>query len=211
MKLFLNAMIKYNVVVYSGLGLFFVLAGQQSFANALGLSIAFLLNLLMSPLIIFGVSRFMDEDIKFLSYLIIFSSVAAVISMLMQLFFPVWIEGIELYLPLIAISGVLQYRSELIQPNTRLLDILLENIGTAFGFILFILPLSILSEWLGTGGLHLPALIDSTQVLFAFTILPSDVRLGIFTGPYGSIGSLILVGLVLALIKYGQIVRGKRQ
>jgi Na+-translocating ferredoxin:NAD+ oxidoreductase RnfE subunit len=209
MKLFIQAMFKYNVVVYSGLGLFFILAGQQSFANALGLSIAFFFNLILSPLLILAITRWMNEDIKFLSYLIIFATVSTIVSMMMTVFFPLWIEGVERYLPLIAVSGILQYRSELIQSETKVKEVLIENIGTALGFLLIILPFAIVSEILGTGGLRLPSLTDGETMIFSFSWIPTDFQLGIFTGPYGYLGSLLLVGLGLSLIKYIQIKRGK--
>ena len=46
-------------------------------------------------------------------------------------------------------------------------------------------------------------------MIFSFSWIPTDFQLGIFTGPYGYLGSLLLVGLGLSLIKYIQIKRGK--
>jgi Na+-translocating ferredoxin:NAD+ oxidoreductase RnfE subunit len=107
------------------------------------------------------------------------------------------------------VSGILQYRSELIQSETKVKEVLLENIGTALGFVLIILPFAIVSEILGTGGLRLPSLTDGETMIFSFSWIPTDFQLGIFTGPYGYLGSLLLVGLGLSLIKYIQIKRGK--
>jgi Na+-translocating ferredoxin:NAD+ oxidoreductase RnfE subunit len=201
MKLFLNAVFSNQVIVYSGLGLFLLLAGSQSFTLALGMSIAFILNISISTFLVYVLKKSIQQEIKFIAYLIIFATVSTLVSMMMSALMPVWIEGLSLYLPLIALSGVSQYRAEMIQPTTKISAYMIENLGIGVGFAMMIIILGMTTEVLGTGIISLKSLTVASESIFSIEILDENFINGAFSGSFSYIGSLLLFGLVIAFIQ----------
>ena len=201
MKLFLNAVFSNHVIVYSGLGLFLLLAGSQSLTLALGMSLAFILNVTISPMIVFVLKKWIQPEIKFIAYLIIFATVSTMISMMMSALTPVWIEGLALYLPLIALSGVSQYRTEMIQPSTKISSYMIENVGIGVGFAMMIIILGMTTEVLGTGIISLKTFTMTNESILSIELLNENFISGVFSGSLSYIGSLLLFGLVIALIQ----------
>lgn len=210
MKLFLNAVFSNHVIVYSGLGLFLLLAGSQTFTLALGMSIAFILNITISSMIVYIVKKSIQQEIKFIAYLIIFATVSTMITMMMSALMPVWIEGISLYLPLIALSGVSQYRTEMIQPSTKLGSYMIENVGIGVGFSMMIIILGMTTEVLGTGIISLNTFTMTNESIFSIELLQENYTSGVFVGSFSYIGILLLFGLVIAFIQRVNMKRSSR-
>jgi Na+-translocating ferredoxin:NAD+ oxidoreductase RnfE subunit len=210
MTSFIKHIQKNYLLLLSGLGMFSLLAGSVTLTVALGMSLAVLLHLVISSLIIFWLRRLIHLDIRFIAHLIIIATVATAISQLMSAYMPVWIQGIELFIPLLALNGMVLYQLDLHEQVKHTLDVFLHACTLAISFLLLIIPLSILSELLGQGVIQLQSLTDADLTYFTFTLIPEDYRIGIFTGPYGYLGSLMILGLFIAFVQTIRIRRGNR-
>jgi Na+-translocating ferredoxin:NAD+ oxidoreductase RnfE subunit len=199
MKAFKDAYQQQHLILSLGLGLFIFLAGGQSLTSAWMMTLALFFNLLLSSTILYFLKKYFTEDNKWLLIMLVMASVATWFQMLAVAFLPGWIVGIELYLPFIAISGLILARVETVVQTETLPNIFFHGLGSVFGFATLVLPIGFLSDVLGLGVFNF-ASPTGTEPLFAITMVAPAYRMPIFLGPQGAIGLLILAALWLAFV-----------
>ena len=206
MKAFKDAYQQQHLILSLGLGLFIFLAGGQSLTSAWMMTLALLFNLSFSSIILYYLKKYFTEDNKWLLIMLVMASVATWFQMLAVAFLPGWVVGIEVYLPFIAISGLILARIETVVQTETLPNIFYHVLGSVVGFAWLVLPIGFLSDVLGLGVITF-ASPTGTGPLFAVTILAPAYRMPIFLGPQGAIGILVLAALWIAFIRN---LRGKQ-
>jgi Na+-translocating ferredoxin:NAD+ oxidoreductase RnfE subunit len=200
MKAFKDAYQQQHLILSLGLGLFIFLAGGQSLTSAWMMTLALLFNLSFSSIILYYLKKYFTEDNKWLLIMLVMASVATWFQMLAVAFLPGWVVGIEVYLPFIAISGLILARIETVVQTETLPNIFYHVLGSVVGFAWLVLPIGFLSDVLGLGVITF-ASPTGTGPLFAVTILAPAYRIPIFLGPQGAIGILVLAALWIAFIR----------
>jgi Na+-translocating ferredoxin:NAD+ oxidoreductase RnfE subunit len=200
MKAFKDAYQQQHLILSLGLGLFIFLAGGQSLTSAWMMTLALFFNLLLSSTILYFLKKYFTEDNKWLLIMLVMASVATWFQMLAVAFLPGWVVGIELYLPFIAISGLILARVETVVQTETLPNICFHVLGSVLGFAMLVLPIGFLADVLGLGVFTF-ASPTGTGPLFAITMVAPAYRMPIFLGPQGAIGLLILAALWIALIQ----------
>jgi Na+-translocating ferredoxin:NAD+ oxidoreductase RnfE subunit len=206
MKAFKDAYQQQHLILSLGLGLFIFLAGGQSLTSAWMMTLALLFNLFFSSIILYYLKKYFTEDNKWLLIMLVMASVATWFQMLAVAFLPGWVVGIEVYLPFLAISGLILARIETVVQTETLPNIVYHLLGSVVGFAWLVLPIGFLSDVLGLGVITF-ASPTGTGPLFAVTILAPAYRMPIFLGPQGAIGILVLAALWIAFIRN---LRGKQ-
>jgi Na+-translocating ferredoxin:NAD+ oxidoreductase RnfE subunit len=206
MKAFKDAYQQQHLILSLGLGLFIFLAGGQSLTSAWMMTLALLFNLSFSSIILYYLKKYFTEDNKWLLIMLVMASVATWFQMLSVAYLPGWVVGIEVYLPFIAISGLILARIETVVQTETLPNIVYHVLGSVVGFAWLVLPIGFLSDVLGLGVITF-ASPTGTGPLFAVTILAPAYRIPIFLGPQGAIGILVLAALWIAFIRN---LRGKQ-
>jgi Na+-translocating ferredoxin:NAD+ oxidoreductase RnfE subunit len=206
MKAFKDAYQQQHLILSLGLGLFIFLAGGQSLTSAWMMTLALLFNLFISSTILYYLKKYFTEDNKWLLIMLVMASVATWFQMLSVAYLPGWVVGIEVYLPFIAISGLILARIETVVQTETLPNIFYHVLGSVVGFAWLVLPIGFLSDVLGLGVITF-ASPTGTGPLFAVTILAPAYRMPIFLGPQGAIGILVLAALWIAFIRN---LRGKQ-
>jgi len=206
MKAFKDAYQQQHLILSLGLGLFIFLAGGQSLTSAWMMTLALLFNLSFSSIILYYLKKYFTEDNKWLLIMLVMASVATWFQMLAVAFLPGWVVGIEVYLPFIAISGLILARIETVVQTETLPNIVYHVLGSVVGFAWLVLPIGFVSDVLGLGVITF-ASPTGTGPLFAVTILAPAYRIPIFLGPQGAIGILVLAALWIAFIRN---LRGKQ-
>ena len=206
MKAFKDAYQQQHLILSLGLGLFIFLAGGQSLTSAWMMTLALLFNLSFSSIILYYLKKYFTEDNKWLLIMLVMASVATWFQMLAVAFLPGWVVGIEVYLPFIAISGLILARIETVVQTETLPNIFYHVLGSVVGFASLVLPIGFLSDVLGLGVITF-ASPSGNGPLFAVTILAPAYRIPIFLGPQGAIGILVLAALWIAFIRN---LRGKQ-
>ena len=206
MKAFKDAYQQQHLILSLGLGLFIFLAGGQSLTSAWMMTLALLFNLFFSSIILYYLKKYFTEDNKWLLIMLVMASVATWFQMLAVAFLPGWVVGIEVYLPFLAISGLILARIETVVQTETLPNIVYHVLGSVVGFAWLVLPIGFLSDVLGLGVITF-ASPTGTGPLFAVTILAPAYRMPIFLGPQGAIGILVLAALWIAFIRN---LRGKQ-
>jgi Na+-translocating ferredoxin:NAD+ oxidoreductase RnfE subunit len=206
MKAFKEAFQQQHLILSLGLGLFIFLAGGQSLTSAWMMTLALFFNLFLSSVILYFLKRYFTEDNKWILIMVVMASVATWFQMLSIAYLPGWVQGIEVYLPFIAISGLILARVETVVQTESLPIIFFHMLGSVVGFAMLVLPIGLLSDGLGLGVITF-ASPSGQGPLFSMTILDVAYRMPIFFGPQGAIGVLILAALWIALVRQ---LRGKQ-
>lgn len=202
-KIFKQTFRDQHLILSLGLGLFVLLAGGGSLTSALLMTLALFLNLWLTTSILFFIKRWLSQETKFIVILIVMASVGTLVQMLAVAFLPGWVKGLEVYLPLLAISGLILARVETTVQTGTLRDVWMDTLGSTLSFAMLVIPIGLLADGLGLGVIQLATFAVGTPqpMLFQFTILPFESTIPFFTGSYGAIGMLILAALWLAFIQ----------
>ena len=200
MKAFKQAFQQQHLVLSLGLGLFILLAGGISLTSAFMMSIALFLNLFLSTSILYLLRKQFQEDNKWILIMIVMATVGTLIQMLAVAYLPGWVEGIEVILPFIAISGLILARVETVVMTDGYRDVLLNTLGSVVGFVGLVLPIGFFSDLLGLGLIQFANPINN-RMLFSIEVLDASYRMPIFQGSQGAIGLLLLAALWIAFIQ----------
>ena len=200
MKAFKDAYQQQHLILSLGLGLFILLAGGQSLTSAWMMTLALFFNLMLSSMILYYLKKYFTEDNKWLLIMLVMASVATWFQMLAVAFLPGWIVGIETYLPLIAISGLILARVETVVQTETLPNMIFHGLGSVVGFAILVLPIGLLSDVLGLGAFTFASPTGNGPILDV-TILAPAYRMPIFLGPQGAIGLLIVAALWIAFVR----------
>lgn len=206
MKAFKDAYQQQHLILSLGLGLFILLAGGQSLTSAWMMTLALFFNLLLSSIMLYFLKKYFTEDNKWVLIMLVMASVATWFHMLAKAFLPGWIVGIDVYLPFIAISGLILARVETVVQTETLPHIFFHGLGSVLGFAMLVLPIGFLSDLLGLGVITFASPTGSGP-LIEIIVIDSAYRMPIFLGPQGAIGMLILAALWIAFVRN---LRGKQ-
>ena len=196
LQLVFNAAITNNSTFSMMLGLCSVLASSNSLSTSIGMGVAVILVIMITNMLVSAVRNITPNEIRIPVYIVLIASVVTIIQMLMQAFTPQLAMSLGVYLPLIVVNCIIMARAEVFASRNRVVDSILDGLGTGLGFFLAIVAISLVREILGTGSLQWVEPFGNTEI-FKVTILPPGFALSILLTPTGA---FITIGLLLALV-----------
>ena len=204
-QIFKKAIVE-NPIFALFLGLCPVLAVSNSFDAAFGMSLAVIVVLIMTNMIISAIRKIVPNEIRIPVYIIIIATVVTVVKMLMSAFMATVFNSLGVYLSLIVVNCIILGRAEAFaSKNTPMMSVL-DAVGMALGFTGAISIISIIREMLGSGTITIWGdLVINCKGLFEFLgIEPSSV----FTT---NIGAFLILGLLIGIITSIGIARKKQK
>jgi Na+-translocating ferredoxin:NAD+ oxidoreductase RnfE subunit len=131
-------------------------------------------------------------------------SVATWVQMMAVAFLPGWVMGIEDYLPLIAISGLILARVETVVKTDTYGDLFMNTLGSVLGFAFLVLPIGFFADLIGQGVIAFasPFVNPEPSMLWSIRVLNETLIIPIFQGVYAPIGMFLLASLWLALMRW---------
>ena len=200
MKVVKQAFQQNHLILSLGLGIFLLLAGSTSLTSAWMMTLALFLNLFLVTTILYFLRTWLLPENRWLVIMIVMGTVATMVQMLAMAFLPNWVEGLSNVLPLIAVSGMILARVDTVVMSESYRTIFLDTLGSILGFAMVILPIGLLTDFLGLGVFQFASPVDDVM-LWSLTLLPESLRLPIFTGGNAAIGVLLLASLWIALLR----------
>jgi len=152
---FKNGIIKENPILVLMLGLCPALAVSSSANDAMGMSIAVMIVLVASNVMVSAVSKYTPEQIRIPVYIIIISTFVTIVDMSMHAFDPELYKNLGVFVPLIVVNCVVLGRSEAFAAEHSVLNSLLDALGMSIGFCLVIVTIGAIREILGNGTITL--------------------------------------------------------
>ena len=195
-QIFKKAIVE-NPIFALFLGLCPVLAVSNSFDAAFGMSLAVIVVLIMTNMIISAIRKIVPNEIRIPVYIIIIATVVTVVKMLMSAFMATVFNSLGVYLSLIVVNCIILGRAESFASKNGVIDSIFDALGMGVGYLFAVLVMSFFRELIGTGGVSLLNPFDTTQVIFDIKIF-ADYAVSLFTQPAGA---FITLGCILAFIQ----------
>lgn len=202
MKTILNEIFKENPVFVLMLGLCPTLAVTNKFENAYMMSIAIILILLFSTIIISLIKKLIPDNVKIPVYILIIGSFVTIIEMLLKKYIPGIYTAFSIYLSLIVVNCIVLGKTLSIPKNEKMRISLLKSIGTGLGFSLAICLISLIREILGSNTITLmDSLSKVTGYRAVYSIFPHNnvLPISLLNTPAGS---FLILGLLAGIFNF---------
>ena len=194
-EMFKKAIVE-NPIFALFLGLCPVLAVSNSFDSAFGMSLAVIVVLMMTNVIISAIRKIVPNEIRIPVYIIIIATVVSIVKMLMSAFMATVYNSLGVYLSLIVVNCIILGRAEAYASKNTVLDSLLDAIGMGLGFLISICAIALIREFFGTSGLKFTNPFTGKEI-FSFVIAEGKYAIAIFTKPSGA---FLVFGLLTAAV-----------
>lgn len=200
-KEFSKGIVVSNPILVLALGLCPALAISYSLDNALGMSAAVLFVLLASNIIISSVRNFVPSVMRIPIFIVIIATFVTIVTLVFQAFVPILYDSLGIYLPLIVVNCIILGRAEAFASKNPVIGSIADALGIGLGFAIALIVISLLREFLGTGGISLSLfeqLFNAGSLNFSIEAF-SKHPLSIFVL---SPGAFLVIGLLMALFRW---------
>lgn len=182
---FLYGILTGNPVLVLMIGLCPVLAVSTSVFNAVGMSLAFAFVLFFSNLSVALLRKFTPEEIRIPVFIVIISTFVTIVDYLIRAYSPELQKQLGVFLPLIVVNCIIIARAEAFAYKNTVVSSVLDAFGTSAGFLIVLVLISVIREFLGNGGLF-SRIVLTKPVLFM--VLPP--------------GGFVAIGLLIGVLNY---------
>ncbi len=194
-KIFLDGVFSSNPILSLILGLCPVIIATQSIDNAIGMSMAVLLVLFFSNLIVSLIKNVIPSEIRIPVYIVIIASLVTCVDLLMQAFTPALSESLGEFIPLITVNCIILGRAEAFASKNKVSDSIIDALGMSAGFAMACLIIALFREFLGTSGLTISNPFNTAQSV-GFVIAEGKYAIPLFVQ---APGGFMMLGIVLGL------------
>ncbi len=163
------------------LGLCPVLAVTTTGINGMGMGLATTFVLVFSNLFVSLLRRFIPNQVRIASFIVIIASFVVIVELVMQAYFYPLFKILGIFIPLIVVNCIILGRAEAFASKQNPLVSLADGLGIGLGFTISLFVLGCIRELLGSGTLlEIPVMWSSFEP-FAFMLKPPGafVALGI--------------------------------
>ncbi len=168
------------------LGLCPVLAVTTTGINGMGMGLATTFVLVFSNLFVSLLRRFIPNQVRIASFIVIIASFVVIVELVMQAYFYPLFKILGIFIPLIVVNCIILGRAEAFASKNNPIASLADGLGIGLGFTISLFVLGSIRELLGSGTLlEIPVMWSSFEP-FAFMLKPP--------------GAFVALGLLLALM-----------
>jgi electron transport complex protein RnfE len=163
------------------LGLCPTLAVTTSGINGMGMGLATTFVLVFSNLFVSLLRRFIPNQVRIASFIVIIASFVVIVELVMQAYFYPLFKILGIFIPLIVVNCIILGRAEAFASKNGPIASLADGLGIGLGFTISLFVLGCIRELLGSGTLlEIPVMWSSFEP-FAFMLKPPGafVALGI--------------------------------
>lgn len=202
---FLSPLWKSNPLLISLLGLCPALAVTKTLEASFGMGLLFTLVLVCSNVLISAIRKFIPEEVKTPSYIVVIATFVTLVKMFAEAFLPELYSTLGVFVSLLVVNCIVLGRAEAFASKNGVVDSLLDGIGNGIGYTLAICLIGLIREVLGSGMLTFGATFTFLQNLnggnkIRLYILKGpgyDVSMSFFSSPGGA---FLVLGIVLAIV-----------
>lgn len=186
-KQFQDGIINNNPVFVQLLGTCPTLATTTSVFNALGMGVSVIIVLTFSNLFISVLRKFIPNQIRIASYIVIISGFVSALELLLKAFLPSLSSSLGLFIPLIVVNCIILARAEAFASKNKPIPSVIDGIAIGIGFTFALFILGTIREIIGAGTFFgLPVFGNWYDPAVLFVMSP---------------GAFITLGFVIALVQ----------
>lgn len=184
-KILYNGIIPSNPVFVLLLGMCATLGTTSSAYNGLMMGIATAAVLICSNIVISLIKNFIPDKVRIPAYIVIIASFVTVLQLVITAWLPALNASLGIFIPLIVVNCILLGRAEAFAGKNGIFASLLDGLGIGIGFILALVILGGVREFLGTGKIFGAEVYPEDYGMLAFVLAP---------------GAFIALGYLIALV-----------
>ncbi|MBR5322140.1 MAG: electron transport complex subunit E [Clostridia bacterium] len=184
---FKDGIITNNPTFVQLLGTCPALATTTSASNALGMGISVILVLMCSNMFISLLRKFIPNQIRIASYIVIISGFVSALELLIKAFLPSLSNSLGLFIPLIVVNCIILARAEAFASKNKVLPSIVDGLAMGAGFTLALVILGAIREIIGAGTIFGISVFGDWFEPAVLFILPP--------------GAFITLGFVIALVQ----------
>ena len=140
-----------NPVSRQLLGMCSTLAITNAVINGIAMGLAVSFVLICSSLLVSLVRKFIPNQVRIASYIVIIASFVTIADRFMAAYFPPLSTALGPYVPLIVVNCIILGRAEAFASKSTVARSLIDSLGMSVGYIVALLILSSVREILGSG------------------------------------------------------------
>ncbi len=182
---FAFGILKGNPVLVLMIGLCPTLALSVTLFNAIGMSVAVAFVLIGSNLMVSAIRKFIPSELRIPIFIIVICTFVTIADYLLKAYSPSLSQKLGVFVPLIVVNCIIIGRAEAFAYTNSVLSSLLDGIGCSIGFFLVISLISLIREFLGSGGIGGKIILNKPALIM---ILPP--------------GGFITIGTLMGLMNY---------
>lgn len=148
---FKDGIITNNPTFVQLLGTCPALATTTSASNALGMGVSVILVLMCSNMFISLLRKFIPNQIRIASYIVIISGFVSALELLIKAFLPSLSNSLGLFIPLIVVNCIILARAEAFASKNKVLPSIVDGLAMGTGFTFALVILGSIREIIGAG------------------------------------------------------------
>lgn len=199
LKMLADGILFKNPVLCQLLGLCSMLAITTSVSNAIGMGLSVTAVLICSNLLISLLRKFIPNEVRIASYVVIIAGFVTIVEMVVHAFVPSLYKSLGVFLPLIVVNCIILARAESFASKNKPLDSILDGLTMGIGYTIALLVISVVRELLGSGTIAGVNILGSNYDPMLIAVLPA--------------GGFIILGCLIAgmnkLLSFGK--NGKKE
>ena len=196
-KMFRNGLIDENPTFVQLLGMCPTLAITTSAINGLGMGVTVIFVLVLSNFLISLLRKFIPQQVRIASYIVIISGVVTAIQLLIKAYLPALDKSLGLFIPLIVVNCIILARAEAFASKNGVLPSILDGIFMGMGFTVALTILGIIRELIGSGtifGFDVLLRFGYTPILFFVQPAGAFITLGVVIATVNALRAKFLTG-----------------
>ncbi len=172
-KVLFNGIIPENPTFRLVLGTCPTLAVTTSALNGLGMGAAATFVLVCSNIAISLLRRFIPDQVRIPSFIVVICTFVTIVQLLMQAFVPSLYESLGLFIPLIVVNCIILARAEAFASKNPPLASAADGLGMGIGFTLALTLMGAIRELIGSGSIFNVNILGSQYEPMILIILAS--------------------------------------
>jgi len=196
-----RGIIKDNPVFVLVLGLCPTLAVTTSFANGLGMSLAFAFVLLGSNFFVSLIRKIIPSGVRIPIFLLIICTFVTMVDMLLEAYLPPMYEALGIFVPLIVVNCIVIGRAEAYANRNSVIFSIADAIGISIGYLLVLLLIGSIRELFGTGKIQFVMLMAKGGVPGFYPIGEVSIPIEPATVMITPAGAFFTIATLMLLIK----------
>lgn len=171
------------------------LATTTSASNALGMGLSVILVLMCSNFFISLLRKYIPNQIRIASYIVIISGFVSILELLIKAYLPSLSNSLGLFIPLIVVNCIILARAEAFASKNKVLPSVIDGLAMGSGFTFALVILGSIREIIGAGTIFGVSVFGEWFEPAVLFIMPP--------------GAFITLGCVIALVQKLQQRRAK--
>ncbi len=187
LKILKNGILNENPTFVLVLGLCPTIAVTSSATDGFGMGLAATAVLMGSNLAISAIRKFIPDEIRIPSFIVVIAGFVTVIQLLISAYAPALDKSLGIFIPLIVVNCIILARAEAFAFKNGVIDSIFDGLGMGLGFTVALCVIGAFRELLGNGS------------VFGHTLLPAVYQpaLLVILAP----GGFITLGVFIALFR----------